>query len=80
MNTRSPFFCESVCAVDTRADAPRGDLAAQMLEKLQRDRYSPGSNPEYRKGWTQAAEHFASWLRLEIGIAELRASDVDGAR
>jgi hypothetical protein len=63
----------------TCAAAPRGrSLITSLLQKLEREQYDRREHVgPYVDGWTDRGDSLVSWLRIEIGLAELRACDVE---
>lgn len=55
----------------------------KLIERIENDRYSlnewrHAEDRAYRMGWNAHAEHVVRLLRIELGLHELAASDVDG--
>lgn len=74
-NTPTISARQSLCACDTRASSQRDAPVSEIVELLERDRYSlsPDENsPEYRRGWNDHASHV-----LRLIAPTLRACEFD---
>lgn len=71
-----------------RAIAPRAisgaspNLLAWVITKLEREQFdakegATDRDEGYRRGWSDRSDSLLAELRVRIGLAELRASDVD---
>lgn len=48
---------------------------ADIIERLEKERYALSADEnsrEYRQGWNDHAKHTLRWLRVELGLIEMR--------